>query len=43
MKLKISGEHGIGYVKTAYLDIAIDAPTLEIMKGIKKFLTRTAF
>lgn len=32
----ISGEHGIGYVKSQYLDIAIDAPTLEIMKSIKK-------
>ncbi|HSK72805.1 MAG TPA: FAD-linked oxidase C-terminal domain-containing protein [Pyrinomonadaceae bacterium] len=32
----ISGEHGIGYVKAAYLDMAIDAPTLEIMKGIKQ-------
>ncbi|MEZ5426727.1 MAG: FAD-linked oxidase C-terminal domain-containing protein [Pyrinomonadaceae bacterium] len=32
----ISGEHGIGYVKAPYLDIAVDAPTLEIMKGIKK-------
>ena len=32
----ISGEHGIGYVKAAYLDMAIDQPTLEIMKGIKK-------
>ncbi len=32
----ISGEHGIGYVKAAYLDMAIDAPTLEIMKNIKK-------
>jgi len=32
----ISGEHGIGYVKAAYLDMAIDAPTLEIMKAIKK-------
>ena len=32
----ISGEHGIGYVKAAYLDLAIDAPTLEIMKSIKK-------
>lgn len=32
----ISGEHGIGYVKAQYLDMAIDAPTLEIMKGIKK-------
>jgi len=32
----ISGEHGIGYVKAAYLDMAIDAPTLSIMKSIKK-------
>ena len=32
----ISGEHGIGYVKSQYLDIALDAPTLEIMKAIKK-------
>jgi glycolate dehydrogenase FAD-linked subunit len=32
----ISGEHGIGYVKAAYLDMAIDPPTLEIMKAIKK-------
>jgi glycolate oxidase len=32
----ISGEHGIGYVKAAYLDMAVDAPTLEIMKAIKK-------
>jgi glycolate oxidase len=32
----ISGEHGIGYVKAPYMDYAIDRPTLEIMKGIKK-------
>ena len=32
----ISGEHGIGYVKAPYLEYAIDKPTLEIMKGIKK-------
>ena len=32
----ISGEHGIGYVKAQYLDLAIDAPTLEMMKAIKK-------
>ena len=32
----ISGEHGIGYVKAQYLDMAIDAPTLEIMKNIKR-------
>jgi glycolate oxidase len=32
----ISGEHGIGYVKAQYLDMAIDQPTLEVMKGIKR-------
>ena len=32
----ISGEHGIGYVKAQYMDYAIDQPTLEVMKGIKK-------
>lgn len=32
----ISGEHGIGYVKAPYLEYAIDKPTLEIMKAIKK-------
>jgi len=32
----ISGEHGIGYVKAPYLSYALDQPTLEIMKGIKK-------
>ncbi|MBA2379790.1 MAG: FAD-binding protein [Blastocatellia bacterium] len=32
----ISGEHGIGYVKAPYMSYAIDAPTLEIMKGIKQ-------
>lgn len=32
----ISGEHGIGYVKSQYMHYAIDRPTLEIMKGIKK-------
>ena len=32
----ISGEHGIGYVKAPYLNYAVDRPTLEIMKGIKK-------
>ena len=31
----ISGEHGIGYVKAAYLDMAIDLPTLNMMKAIK--------
>jgi len=32
----ISGEHGIGYVKAPYLDYAVDPPTLDIMKAIKK-------
>ena len=32
----ISGEHGIGYVKAQYLDLAIDEPTLAIMKSIKR-------
>jgi glycolate oxidase len=32
----ISGEHGIGYVKAPYMNYAVDKPTLEIMKGIKK-------
>ena len=32
----ISGEHGIGYVKAPYLDRAIDRPTLDVMKAIKK-------
>ncbi len=32
----ISGEHGIGYVKSQYLHYAVDKPTLEIMKAIKK-------
>ncbi len=32
----ISGEHGIGYVKSQYMHYAIDKPTLDVMKGIKK-------
>lgn len=32
----ISGEHGIGYVKAPYLGMAIDGPTLEMMKAIKR-------
>ncbi len=32
----ISGEHGIGYVKSQYMNLAVDAPTLSIMKSIKK-------
>ena len=32
----ISGEHGIGYVKSQYMHYAVDKPTLEVMKAIKK-------
>lgn len=32
----ISGEHGIGYVKSQYMSYAVDNATLEIMKGIKR-------
>jgi glycolate oxidase len=31
----ISGEHGIGYAKAPYLDIALSASTIELMKTIK--------
>lgn len=31
----ISGEHGIGYVKAPYMNLAVDPPTLEVMKRIK--------
>ncbi|MCA1629545.1 MAG: FAD-binding protein [Acidobacteria bacterium] len=34
----ISGEHGIGYVKAPYLSMALDAPTVEMMKRIKRAL-----
>jgi glycolate oxidase len=34
----ISGEHGIGYVKAPYMEMAIDAQTLEAMKRIKRAL-----
>ncbi|HEX7997733.1 MAG TPA: FAD-linked oxidase C-terminal domain-containing protein [Pyrinomonadaceae bacterium] len=34
----ISGEHGIGYVKAPYLDMAVNAPTIEMMKRIKRAL-----
>ena len=34
----ISGEHGIGYVNAPYLEMAIDAPTVEAMKSIKRAL-----
>lgn len=31
----LSGEHGIGYVQKPYMDLAFDATTLNLMKGIK--------
>ncbi len=34
----ISGEHGIGYLKAPYLDMALDAATIETMKRIKRTL-----
>jgi glycolate oxidase len=34
----ISGEHGIGYAKAPYLDIALTRPTIELMKTIKRAL-----
>ncbi len=34
----ISGEHGIGYVKAPYLGMAIDSPTVEAMRRIKRAL-----
>jgi glycolate oxidase len=34
----ISGEHGIGYVKAPYLDMALGAQTIDAMKSIKRAL-----
>ncbi|MDQ3754266.1 MAG: glycolate oxidase subunit GlcD, partial [Acidobacteriota bacterium] len=34
----ISGEHGIGYVKAPYLDMALGATTIDAMKRIKRAL-----
>jgi glycolate oxidase len=34
----ISGEHGIGYVKAPYLSMALDAPTIDAMRRIKRAL-----
>ncbi len=31
----LSGEHGIGYAKSPFLDLALTAPTIELMKTIK--------
>jgi len=32
----ISGEHGVGYAKAPFLDLALTAPTIELMKTIKQ-------
>jgi glycolate oxidase len=34
----ISGEHGIGYVKAPYLEMALDDSTIDAMKRIKRAL-----
>lgn len=34
----ISGEHGVGYAKAPFLDLALTAPTIELMKTIKRAL-----
>ena len=34
----ISGEHGIGYAKAPFLDLALTAPTIELMQQIKHTL-----
>ncbi|MEW6290402.1 MAG: FAD-linked oxidase C-terminal domain-containing protein [Thermodesulfobacteriota bacterium] len=33
----LSGEHGIGITKAAFLPLELDAVSLEVMRGIKKF------
>ncbi len=33
----LSGEHGIGITKAAYLPLELDAASLDVMRGIKKF------
>lgn len=32
----ISGEHGVGLIQKAYLDIVFDKTQLQLMRGIKK-------
>jgi len=32
----ISGEHGVGYAKAPFLDLALTNPTIELMKSIKR-------
>lgn len=38
----ISGEHGIGYVKAPYLEMALGSPTVEMMRRIKRALDPNA-
>jgi D-lactate dehydrogenase len=32
----LSGEHGVGLEKRDYIDQEVDAPTLELMRNIKR-------
>jgi glycolate oxidase len=34
----ISGEHGVGYAKAPFFDLAVTGPTMELMKTIKRAL-----
>ncbi|HMX29652.1 MAG TPA: FAD-linked oxidase C-terminal domain-containing protein, partial [Blastocatellia bacterium] len=34
----ISGEHGVGYAKAPFLDLALTEPTIGLMKTIKQAL-----
>ena len=34
----LSGEHGVGYAKAAFLDLALTEPTIDLMKSIKRAL-----
>ncbi|MFN7946818.1 MAG: FAD-linked oxidase C-terminal domain-containing protein [Blastocatellia bacterium] len=34
----ISGEHGVGYAKAPFLELALSGPTIELMKTIKRAL-----
>ena len=34
----LSGEHGVGYAKASYLDLAITQPTIDLMRTIKQAL-----
>ena len=36
LKGEVSGEHGIGYAKKAYLAKSLDETSIELMRGIKK-------